>query len=383
MIKRPYWQKRMDQAWKEAPIVWLSGVRRSGKTTLAQSMGSPQEALYMNCDLPSTEDRLRDPEFFFHNCEKPIVVFDEVHQLSDPSRVLKIGADLFPRLKILATGSSTLAASRKFRDTLTGRKRLVHLLPVLWGELEDFSCKDITRRLSQGGLPPAILSKTKSSSFYREWLDSFFAWDIQKLFSFRDMEKFNVLFEYLLRQSGGQTETSTVASELKISRLTVEKHLKALEITHAITRVRPFFGSGQKEIVKMPKIYGFDTGFVTFVRGWDPLRPQDYGVLWEHFVLEQLQAHFPNQTIRYWRDKTGREVDFVLARRRDEITAVESKWNPGDFDPSALGVFRSYYPKGKNYLVCPLTGEFYLKRFGSLTVKICNPSQIEGADENG
>jgi hypothetical protein len=38
-------------------------------------------------------------------------------------------------LKILATGSSTLAASKKFRDTLTGRKRTVHLVPVLWDEL--------------------------------------------------------------------------------------------------------------------------------------------------------------------------------------------------------------------------------------------------------
>ena len=48
---------------------------------------------------------------------KPVVVFDEIHQLRDPARVLKIGADEFPNLKILATGSSTLAASKKFSDT--------------------------------------------------------------------------------------------------------------------------------------------------------------------------------------------------------------------------------------------------------------------------
>ncbi|OIO39251.1 MAG: hypothetical protein AUJ72_01095 [Candidatus Omnitrophica bacterium CG1_02_46_14] len=377
MIERPYWQKRIYEAWKEASIVWLSGVRRSGKTTLAQSLANSEEVLYVNCDLPVTEDRLRDPELFFKSCEKPIVIFDEIHQLSDPSRVLKIGADLFPRLKILATGSSTLAASRKFQDTLTGRKRLVHLLPVLWTELAIFSCKDIARRLFLGGLPQALLAASKNSSFYREWLDSFFARDIQKLFSFRDGEKFSVLFEYLLKQSAGQFEISKAASELKISRLTVESHLKALETTHGIMRVRPFFGSGQKEIVKMPKIYGFDTGFVTFVRGWDPLRPQDYGVLWEHLVLEHLQAYFPNDAIRYWRDKTGREVDFVLARRRDEIHAVECKWNPSDFDPSALKVFRSYYPKGENYLVTPSPGQAYFKRFGSLTVKICDPSKIQ------
>ena len=377
MIERALWKKRIEEAWKEAPIVWLSGVRRSGKTTLAQSLRNPKEILYVNCDLPITEDRVRDPELFFRGCEKPIVVLDEIHQLSDPSRLLKIGADLFPKLKILATGSSTLAASKKFRDTLTGRKRLVHLLPVLWSELEIFSCKDISRRLFQGGLPSALLADLKNPSFYREWLDSFFARDIQKLFSFRDADKFNSLLEYLLRQSGGQLEIARAASELKISRLTVENHLRALEITHVVSSIRPFFGSGQKEIVKMSKIYGFDTGFITFIRGWDPLRPQDHGILWEHLVLEYLQSAFPNEAIRYWRDKAGREVDFVLARRRDQVDAIECKWKSSDFDPSVFKIFRSFYPKGKNYVVSPLVGEAYLKSFGKLTVKICNPLGIK------
>src|SRR3989338_6100644 len=208
MIERPHWKKRIEDAWTETPIVWLSGVRRSGKTTLAQSLRNPKETLYINCDLPVTEDRVRDPELFFRSCEKPVVIFDEIHQLQDPSRLLKVGADLFPKLKILATGSSTLAASKKFRDTLTGRKRLVHLLPVLWAELETFSCKDVSRRLFQGGLPPALLADSKNPSFYREWLDSFFARDVQKLFPVRDADKFNSLFEYLLKQSGGQVETS-------------------------------------------------------------------------------------------------------------------------------------------------------------------------------
>lgn len=376
MIQRPQWKERIFDAWEQAPIVWLSGVRRSGKTTLAESLKASEEVLYVNCDLPVTGDRVRDPELFFRSCEKPILVFDEIHQLSDPSRLLKIGADLFPKLKILATGSSTLAAGKKFRDTLTGRKRLVHLLPVLWAELELFSCKDVTRRLFLGGLPQALLARSKNPSFYREWLDSFFARDIQKLFSFRDMEKFNSFFEYLLRQSGGQFEISRAASELGTSRITLENHIQALEVTHAVTRIRPFFGSRQKEIVKMPKIYGFDTGFVTFVRGWDPLRPQDYGVLWEHLVLEHLQAYFPNETIRYWRDKAGREVDFILLRSRDQVDAVECKWNPSDFDPSALQTFRGHYPKGANYLISPLTGPAYPKRYGPLTVHICNPAGI-------
>src|SRR5262245_24357804 len=124
-IGRPFWHHRLEDAWRRAPIVWLSGVRRVGKTTLARSI---PDALYLNCDLPSSAERVSDPERFLRSVAKPVVVLDEIHQLADPSRILKIAADEFPRLRVLATGSSTLAATGKFRDSLSGRKRVVHLL---------------------------------------------------------------------------------------------------------------------------------------------------------------------------------------------------------------------------------------------------------------
>ena len=374
MISRPFWQQGIEQAWREAPIAWLCGVRRSGKTTLAESLG-PERVLYLNCDLPTVEDMVRDPQVFFRGCSKPVVVFDEIHQLRDPARVLKIGADGFPKLKILATGSSTLAASKKFRDTLAGRERLVHLTPVSWDEMPAFGAT-LPQRLFHGGLPAALLAEAKKPAFYREWMDSFFARDIQRLFGFRDMNRFNALLEYLLRQSGGQFEVTKTATALGITRPTVESHVSALEITNAVTLVRPFHGGGQNELTKQPKVYGFDTGFVSFARGWDPLRPEDLGILWEHLVLEHLRAHFPDTPTRYWRDKGGREVDFVLASGRDEVDVIECKWHSAAFDSAALEVFRSYYPKGRNYLVSPSGAPAYTKRFGSHAVRVCTPSEL-------
>ena len=376
MIDRPFWQHRIERAWREAPIVWLSGVRRAGKTTLARSLGA-ERAVYINCDLPAVEEMVRDPVAFYRSCEKPIVVLDEVHQLRDPARLLKIGADEFPKLKILATGSSTLLASRKFRDTLTGRKRMVHLLPVLLDELPAFGDASLGRRLLHGGLPPALLAESKQPSLYREWLDSFFARDIQRLFGFRDVNRFNAFFEYCLRQSGGQFEPTKAASAVGITRPTVESHLRALEATHAITLVRPFHGGGQNEIVRQPKIFGFDTGFVSWSRGWEPLRPDDSGSLWEHLVLESLLAKFPDEPVRYWRDKRGLEVDFVLARKRDEVDAIECKWSPNAFDAAALKVFRTAYPEGRNYLLTPGAERPYQKRIGGLEVTLCTPAGIE------
>ena len=375
MINRPFWLSRLEAGWREAPIVWLSGVRRCGKTTIAKSLGEDR-ALYLNCDLAAVEDMVRDPVLFYRNCGKEMVVFDEVHQLRDPSRLLKVGADEFPKIKILATGSSTLAASKKFRDTLTGRKRQVHLVPVLWDEFSSFDGATLNKRLFHGGLPLALLSERKSESFYREWADSFFSRDIQKLFGFRDYEKFNLLFEYLIKQSGGILEITKVAGALGISRATIASHLRAMEITHAITVLRPFHGGGRRELVKMPKIYGFDTGFVSFFKGWDPLRSEDYGYLWEHLVLEWLQAIRPDGRIFFWRDASGREVDFVIPRNRNRLDAVECKWDPAQFDPAGLAAFRGFYPNGSNLLVCPSIDRPYKKRIKGMDILVCNPSGL-------
>lgn len=108
----------------------------------------------------------------------------------------------------------------------------------------------------------------------------------------------------------------------------------------------------------------------------EPLRTDDCGLLWEHIVLEHLQAHFPDTPVRYWRDKQGHEVDFVMARGRDEVDVIECKWNAGAFDAAALAVFRSYYPKGRNYLASPSGAPGYTKRFGSHEVLVCTPPEI-------
>lgn len=69
-------------------------------------------------------------------------------------------------------------------------------------------------------------------------------------------------------------------------------------------------------------------------------------------------------------------MDFVLARRRGEIDAIECKWDPGAFDSAALQVFRSYYPKGQNYLVTPSGDPAYTKRMGKLEINVCTPSFV-------
>jgi predicted AAA+ superfamily ATPase len=79
-----------------------------------------------------------DPEGFLQGIRGRRIVLDEIHRLERPSEILKIAADHFPDTRILATGSSTLGASTKFRDTLAGRKEELWLTPMTTDDLDDF-----------------------------------------------------------------------------------------------------------------------------------------------------------------------------------------------------------------------------------------------------
>ena len=375
MIERPIWNERLAAAWKQASIVWLTGPRRVGKTVLAQSLPDTE---FLNCDLPSVAERLHDPVSFYRSVKKRFVVFDEVHQLPDPSRLLKIGADGFPRLKILATGSSTLAATQEFRDSLTGRKRVVEFVPVLHEELPAFGIADLRARFLRGGLPPALLAAEHNPEFYGEWLDSYFARDVQELFRLEKRAGFLRVLELLLRQSGGMLDVTKLAAESQISRPTVTNWLEVYQITHVVHLLRPFSAGGRREIVAQPKVFGFDTGLVCHARGWDHLRTEDCGVLWEHLVLDSLiAAGVPK--IHFWRDKQQREVDFVVPRGRDAVDAIECKWKPEAFETRGVGVFREHYPRGRNYVLCPLSGPAYERAQDGLKFAFVSPGELRQA----
>jgi uncharacterized protein len=376
MIQRNLWLERLTRAWERRSIVWLSGVRRVGKTTLAQML---PDAVYMNCDLPSVARSLEDPELFLGSQSgENVVILDEVHRLDDPSRLLKIAADTYPHLNILATGSSTLAATRKFRDSLTGRKQAIHLCPVLWEEsVVPFGVSDLDHRLFNGGLPEALLVERKDPEFFNEWIDSFFARDIQELFNVRNRQGFLALFRLLLRQSGGQLDYTQMANHIEsTSRPTVLSHIQAMEIAHTVHRLRPFHSDGKREIVARPKCYAFDTGFVTFEKGWDTIRDDDRGLLWEHLVLDSLRFRYADEDLFYWQDKSGREVDFVIRRGRDRVDTVECKINPDKLNPTAVHAFRKRYPEGENYVCAPMVRQPHRIRRDDLILTVCTPRDL-------
>lgn len=350
MFARTFWIDLLESAWAERSIVWLSGVRRVGKTSLCQSIENVE---YFDCELPSVRRALEDPEAFLKAVTGRRIVLDEVHRLGNPSELLKIAADHYRDTRILATGSSTLGASAKFRDTLTGRKRDIWLTPLTAADQAVFGKSGLDRRFLQGGLPGFFLANEVPERDFQEWTDAYWAKDIQELFRLEKRQSFQRFLELLMSQSGGIFEATRFARPCEASRTTISNYLAVLEATHVAHVIRPYSSHRPTEIVSAPKVYGFDTGFVCHYKGWHPLRPEDRGVLWEHYVLNELQARLQTREIRYWRDKRGHEVDFVFQQRGKPPIAIECKWQAGDVDISGLAAFARQYPEAGLCVVAP------------------------------
>ena len=366
MVHRKWWKNLIEETWLEKNVVWLSGIRRVGKTFLCRSLPDIE---YFDCELPKTRRPMDDPEGFLEGLSNRRIVLDEVHRLQNPAQLLKIAADHFPACRILATGSSTLGASAKFKDTLSGRKRDLWLTPMTTLDLTDFNNKDLHHRLLRGGLPPFFLSKRLPDRNFQEWVDAYWAKDIQELFRLQNRSSFQKFVELLLAQSGGIFEATRFARPCEVSRTTISNYLAVLEATFIAHVIKPFSSHRPTEIVSAPKVFGFDTGFVCYHKGWNELHADEYGILWEHFVLNEMQASLQTRKINYWRDKRSHDVDFVLVRPGNKPIAIESKWSADGFDPGNIHAFRKQYPSGENYVVARDVKRKYSQKYRNVSVE--------------
>jgi predicted AAA+ superfamily ATPase len=111
IITRPFWQNLIEEAWRQRNVIWLMGIRRVGKTSLCQSLPDIE---YLDCESPRVrQNMVVDPEAFLESKKGQRIIIDEIHKLEEPSELLKLAADYYPDVYIIATGSSTLGASKK------------------------------------------------------------------------------------------------------------------------------------------------------------------------------------------------------------------------------------------------------------------------------
>jgi hypothetical protein len=106
------------------------------------------------------------------------------------------------------------------------------------------------------------------------------------------------------------------------------------------------------------------------------MRGTDRGHLWENLVLDELCSLYPRGYIHYWRDKSQREIDFVVTRSEGQVDAIEAKISPDAFDAGALRVFREAHSLGRNTVVCPVVRTPYVIRKSGFKVLVCGTQDL-------
>ncbi len=373
MAQRTYWLKLLESAWSPKAIVWLAGAHGVGKTFLCQSI---PEVEYFNCSLLQVRRQMEDPQKFLGKLKKKKVILDEIHRLPNPGEILRVAADFLPSLKIIVTAPAKLPAFSHLPETLPGRVAQVWLTPMTSQDLVDFGNQDLAHRFLRGGLPSFFLSPERSEVEFHEWMDSFWAKDIQELFRLERRDPFQRFMELLFMQSGDIFEATRFAAPCGVSRPTITKYLAALEATQAVQVLRPFSTQRPTEIISAPKTYAFDTGFLCYYRGWQQLREEDFEFLWKHWVLNEIGSHLQGLAVQYWQDKRGHEVDFVLVRREMGLMTLSAQWKVKYFAPRNLQAFRYHYPGGPNWIVCQDLTRGYTHSFGKLKVDFMNLEEM-------
>lgn len=148
---------------KWGKMVFLSGPRQVGKTTLARELlRRLGEGVFVNWDVITDRKRLaRDPYFFEHEPRRrgarPLLVFDEIHKYARWKSYLEGVYDAFhDEYRILVTGSGRLDLYRKGGESLLGRYVGIPLFPLSSGELLGRRPRwdEFTRRVTAPAAPP-------------------------------------------------------------------------------------------------------------------------------------------------------------------------------------------------------------------------------------
>jgi hypothetical protein len=226
-------------------------------------------------------------------------------------------------------------------------------------------------------LPSFFESDSLPERDFQEWLDAFWARDLLELFRLERRSSLLKFLEMLLVDSGGLFQATRFAGPCELSRPTIMNYLAALEATFVVHVLRPFNRRRSREIVATPRVYGFDTGFICHLKGWSSLRPDDRGHLWEHLVLNELHACMQSRSVQYWRTKSGREVDFVIARRGQAPVTIECKHDAAAFEVAHVEAFRALYPQGDNFVVAANVDRPYVRTLKGLQVRFIGLPHVD------
>ena len=345
-------------------VVVLYGPRQVGKTTLLQAVMAAVggRSLLLNGDFVDDRHRLRP--------ERPALAallqgvdhlfVDEAQNVPDIGVSLKLVHDHFPAVRVLATGSSSLALVQRTGEPLTGRQRTFLLYPISYAEQQPdvLTGRTVLERAMVYGSYPEVLGMQDPDA--RALHLRQLAGDalLKDLFAHVDVNRrklFDIL-RLLALQIGAEASLSEIASTVQIDAKTVGRYLDLLEDTFVIVRLRGFSRNLRKEVGKSQKVYFVDLGIRNaLLNAFQPLSGRDdVGRLWENLmVVERVKCNAYagiDANYWFWRTYDRQEID-LIEETASGLRAFEFKWGKAKKAPPKL--FAATYPDARVDVIDP------------------------------
>lgn len=351
----------LNEALENMPVVVLSGMRQTGKSTLLKNQPELKGYSYFTFDDYSTlEAAKRNPEQFVMQNEKMII--DEVQKLPGILSVIKQSVDKkrIPGRYILS-GSANILLLKNVSESLAGRAIYLTLNPFTRREIfnskkksflvdlltskkvEDRKFIDIKwKEIIAGGMPSVCLGETKKPAFwFRGYEQTYLERDIRGLTQVADIMSFRNLLQLVALRNASVLNQSELARDSKLNAMTTGRYLSLLETTFVINRLQPYLRNHSSRLIKSPKVYVSDTGLAFHLIGLTENSAPDRfkGSLYENYVFQNIQSilssHLPDAKLYYWNIQSRHEVDFIV-ENGGETLAVEvsssSSWQAKDLD---------------------------------------------------
>ncbi|MDD4271984.1 MAG: ATP-binding protein [Patescibacteria group bacterium] len=339
-------QAKIEKDLFKGKIAIIYGARQVGKTTLAKEIQKkyPNDSLYLNCDEPDIRDALTNKtstelKSFLGN--KKLIIIDEAQRVENIGLTLKLLADNFSEMQILATGSSSFDLSNKIAEPLTGRKNEYYLFPFSLEELKSiYSTMEIDRILERrivfGMYPEIVQGGDKPEQNLKSLALSYTYKDILQYQYIKNPEILEKLLRALALQIGNEVSYNELSEMVGIDKNTVAGYIQLLEKAFIIFRLGPFSRNLRNELKKLRKIYFYDTGIRNaLINNLNPLElRQDVGALWENFIISERikynQNNFLDKNIYFWRTTQGQEIDYI-EDGGGKVAGFEMKWQKDKF----------------------------------------------------
>jgi predicted AAA+ superfamily ATPase len=329
-IERDY-SAKIQEAVKTRPVVLLTGVRQSGKSSLLQRLFSDAEYVTLDRIVIAAEAE-ENPTSFLGRFNKQVII-DEIQYAPSLFRDLKIKVDESRNItgKWILTGSQQFILMRHVSESLAGRIRILNLGTLSAGELNRTNLlKNKRDLLWKGGFPELWAENLDMNEFFEDYIQTYLERDLKQILNVTNLRDFRRFLSLLAIRVGQLLNYSEISKEVGVAVNTIKAWVNALEVSGLIILLPPYYNNLGKRIIKAPKLYFCDNGLVSALLNINTLDNLEnslhLGNIWENFVLSEYfkEGFAVGRDIFYFRDTNGVEIDFVI-EKKGEIFLVEAK----------------------------------------------------------